>query len=348
MDNNGGIEDGGDGEDYDMHGAFSPSLSPPPAPPPVQNNHQKHSQETKPKEIYVVAAAAAAAVTAEKKGGGNSKTAKVPVKNQQDTQDKNDVKKVDASLLNVFSDFSRLTAAKEIGKAPTAEGTGGKTKSAAASLNIRQIDGTRDKNVVEKEDDESFEAIFCKLTEAKEIKKPYSVGSSPTLNAIQKTTETSTTKNGQQTKRGLPNQFEPTQKQLENEDCDEEGDGDTMEATWRAIKEGGKKAQKKQLNKSETWPQPQTVVGAQENSNIDAEEDMESSTAAWKDLRKSMTFNDTISIRRRGGLIRKDPSVNLEEFNRRVEDFIDKFNKEMRLQRQESEQRYLDMISRRF
>ncbi|XP_027123983.1 uncharacterized protein [Coffea arabica] len=332
MDSNGDIEDGGDGEDYDMHGAFSPSLSPPPAPPPTQINNQKHSQETKPKDIHVVAAAAAAA------GGGNSKTTKVPVENQQDIQDN-----VDASLLNLFSDFSSLTAAKGIEKAPTT-----KAKSATASLNIHQKDGTGDKNGVEKEDDESFEAIFSKLTKAKEIKKSHSVDSSPPLITTQMTAITSTTKTGQQTIKGLQNQFEQTQEQLESEDFDVEGEDDTMEATWRAIKEGGTKAQKKQLNKSETWPQPQTVVAAQENCNIDLEEDMAISAAAWKDLRKSMTFNDTVSIRFRGGLIRKDPSVNLEEFNERVEDFINKFNNEMRLQRQESEQRYLDMISRGF
>ncbi|CDO98577.1 unnamed protein product [Coffea canephora] len=343
IDSNGDIEDGGDGEDYDIHGAFSPSLSPPPAPPPTQINSQKHSQETKPKDIHVVAAAAAAAVTAKKKGGGNSKTTKVPVENQQDIQDN-----VDASLLNLFSDFSSLTAAKGIEKAPTTKGSGGKAKSATASLNIHQKDGSRDKNGVEKEDDESFEAIFSKLTEAKEIKKSHSVDSSPPLITTQKTAITSTTKTGQQTIKGLQNQFEQTQEQLESEDFDVEGEDDTMEATWRAIKEGGTKAQKKQLNKSETWPQPQTVVAAQENCNIDLEEDMAISAAAWKDLRKSMTFNDTVSIRFRGGLIRKDRSVNLEEFNQRVEDFINKFNNEMRLQRQESEQRYLDMISRGF
>ncbi|KAI5673879.1 hypothetical protein M9H77_14243 [Catharanthus roseus] len=112
-----------------------------------------------------------------------------------------------------------------------------------------------------------------------------------------------------------------------SEEEEEEEEDDTMEGTWRAINGEISKPENKQLKKSETWPH-------QKQRNWDKRE-----------LKKSMTFNDSISIRCRGGLMR-DPSMSIEEFNGKVEDFIKKFNNEMRLQRQESEQRYLEMINR--
>lgn len=114
----------------------------------------------------------------------------------------------------------------------------------------------------------------------------------------------------------------------------EEKDDDkivTMEEAWRVIN-GGENPQKKQLKKSETWPEsPQPEVGVLKSTKK-------------KDSKKSMTFNETVSVRCRGGLMR-DPSMSMEEFNGRVEAFINKFNNEMRLQRQESEQRFLEMIN---
>lgn len=66
--------------------------------------------------------------------------------------------------------------------------------------------------------------------------------------------------------------------------------------------------------------------------------------AAWRELRKSETFNETVSVRQRAGL-RRDPSLSLEDLNCRVESFIKNFNHQMRLQRQESHQRYLETIN---
>ncbi|KAL3529428.1 hypothetical protein ACH5RR_008750 [Cinchona calisaya] len=255
-------------------------------------------------------------------------------KHLQDTEpkDRNSVEKVDESFQEVFCVLCGLTEAKEIKK----------SNIAMASLKNQQDIIAMDSNIgIDDQVVKSFQAVFSdfhKFKDAKEIKKSHSLEPSSQVITNQKGTKTRSTKNEQQ------NQIEQTNKQLKREEDEEEDD--TMEATWRAIKEGGAKPQKKQLKKSETWAHPQTVVAApQANINTDLEEDIPSSAATWKELRKSMTFNETVSVSFRGGL-RRDPSTNLEEFNQRVEAFIKKFNNEMRLQRQESEQRYLDMISR--
>ncbi|KAG8388491.1 hypothetical protein BUALT_Bualt02G0131200 [Buddleja alternifolia] len=109
---------------------------------------------------------------------------------------------------------------------------------------------------------------------------------------------------------------------------------ETIEATWDAIN-GGKnqRTKRKHLKKSETLNVP-----PQDTAEL-------SDHPSWKELRKSETFNDAVSIRRRGGL-RRDPSMSIHELNKQVEDFINKFNDNMRLQRQESDQRFLDMINR--
>ncbi|KAK4426984.1 hypothetical protein Salat_1467200 [Sesamum alatum] len=130
---------------------------------------------------------------------------------------------------------------------------------------------------------------------------------------------------------------------------DQDEEEDTMEATWKAITGGGKqRPERKHLKKSETWnvhtPLQRQSAAAVESLKIS--EELPKPTTTRKELRKSETFADSVmSITRRGGL-RRDPSVGLDEFNKQVEAFIKKFNNEMRLQRQESDQRFLDMMKR--
>lgn len=58
------------------------------------------------------------------------------------------------------------------------------------------------------------------------------------------------------------------------------------------------------------------------------------------------TFEDAVSTTVSAGRLRKEPSLSQDELNRRVEAFIRKFNDEMRLQRQQSLEQYMQMINR--
>lgn len=107
-------------------------------------------------------------------------------------------------------------------------------------------------------------------------------------------------------------------------------DYETMEATWDAIMESRTSPPKKEPKKTETWNVPPPVVVA---------------PTRRKEVRKLETFNESLLERQRGGLTR-DVSVGHAELNSRVEAFISKFNMDMRIQRQESDQRFLEMINR--
>ncbi|KAL0421689.1 UNVERIFIED_CONTAM: hypothetical protein Slati_3191800 [Sesamum latifolium] len=137
--------------------------------------------------------------------------------------------------------------------------------------------------------------------------------------------------------------------EVSSNDQGEDEEDDTIEATWKAITGGGKqRPERKHLKKSETWNvhTPLQRQSAAAVESLKFSEALLKPTTIRKQLRKSETFADSVmSITRRGGL-RRDPSVGLDEFNKQVEAFIKKFNNEMRLQRQESDQRFLDMMKR--
>ncbi|CAL9040575.1 uncharacterized protein LOC135622365 [Musa acuminata AAA Group] len=128
---------------------------------------------------------------------------------------------------------------------------------------------------------------------------------------------------------------------------------ETLESTWRTITEGRAMPLARHLKKSDTL-----------DTRVVREDAAESDAAAA--IRKSETFSDRATARPLAGggvgessssltsktsgvgrgRLRREPSLGQEELNRRVEAFIKKFNEDMRLQRQQSLQQFMEMINR--
>lgn len=115
---------------------------------------------------------------------------------------------------------------------------------------------------------------------------------------------------------------------------------DTLEATWKTITDGRPMPLARHLQKSDAW-----------DSHVRREN---APPPKMMTMKKYETFNDSISSRSEklsrsphgSGKLRKEPSLSQDELNKRVEAFINKFNEEMRLQRQRSLDQYQQMTRR--
>ncbi|KAL0321209.1 UNVERIFIED_CONTAM: hypothetical protein Sradi_5382400 [Sesamum radiatum] len=106
----------------------------------------------------------------------------------------------------------------------------------------------------------------------------------------------------------------------------------TLESTWKMIMERRQCSAPLTKKSTETWGQP--------NRHLIAFQDH---AAPESEIFKDRTCNRNSS----SPAIQKEASVDEDELNRRVEAFIKKFNEEMRLQRQESLDKYMEMINNR-
>ncbi|GAU32730.1 hypothetical protein TSUD_101510 [Trifolium subterraneum] len=122
---------------------------------------------------------------------------------------------------------------------------------------------------------------------------------------------------------------------------------ETLESTWKTITEGRAMPLNRHLKKSETFetqPRRNGVPLADLNGGLGG-----GGGGGVSMMKKSETF----SAREKsvspgsGGKMRKEPSLSQDELNRRVEAFINKFNMEMRLQRQESLRQYRETVNGR-
>ncbi|XAR59116.1 hypothetical protein NMG60_11014771 [Bertholletia excelsa] len=118
---------------------------------------------------------------------------------------------------------------------------------------------------------------------------------------------------------------------------------ETLENTWKMITEGRSGPLTRQLKKSDTWQNRSRLI---RNTALP--------DPPLKTMKKSSTFRDRTNYDPlppadsfpSAGKLKREPSLGQDELNRRVEAFIKKFNEEMRLQREESLNRYFEMISR--
>ncbi|PIM98175.1 hypothetical protein CDL12_29346 [Handroanthus impetiginosus] len=119
---------------------------------------------------------------------------------------------------------------------------------------------------------------------------------------------------------------------------------DTLESTWKTITEGRAIPLTRHLRKSDTWERDAQVHGGTGRHHLLKEKTPQKMT-------KSETFSDQTNTRSPSpasgsGKVKREPSLSQDELNRRVEAFIKKFNEDMRLQRQESLNQYMEMINR--
>ena len=111
---------------------------------------------------------------------------------------------------------------------------------------------------------------------------------------------------------------------------------ETLENTWKMITEGRAMPLTRQLKNSDTW----------ENHSRDINVEALADSPLMKKLETFIKRPPVqVSSSPIEGKLRKEASLSQEELNSRVEAFIKKFNEEMRLQREESLNEYMEMVN---
>ncbi|KAB2637442.1 hypothetical protein D8674_027976 [Pyrus ussuriensis x Pyrus communis] len=117
---------------------------------------------------------------------------------------------------------------------------------------------------------------------------------------------------------------------------------DTLENTWKAITEGRSMPLSRHTKKSETLPNHGRQLKVDLTSAVDTSVMVKAETV------KEPTNQSLTAVAAgdgSGGRLRKEPSLSQDELNRQVEAFINKFNEEMRMQRQQSLDQYKKMVN---
>ncbi|KAM1033319.1 hypothetical protein ACFX2I_036773 [Malus domestica] len=117
---------------------------------------------------------------------------------------------------------------------------------------------------------------------------------------------------------------------------------DTLENTWKAITEGRSMPLSRHTKKTETLPNHGRQLKVDLTSAVDTSVMVKAETFK-EPTNQSLTTVATGDGS--GGRLRKEPSLSQDELNRQVEAFINKFNDEMRMQRQQSLDQYKKMVN---